>query len=158
MPKDRGAEQGDVDGPFECSSALGLVAAETRGRVAARLQPSMDWVLTTLQKTQRLQAEHTPKMQRVSNFLLGVVTWHFGVVGGVVSLVLSPNRFLLCAVVMSNRKRCDPACMQEEFQHRRLSQCRALARGLGRGTFFMNVGVPDESLAVLGRRGAGIPL
>ena len=30
MPKDRGAEQGDVDGPLECSLALGMVAAETR--------------------------------------------------------------------------------------------------------------------------------
>ena len=36
MPKDRGAEEGDVDGPPECSQALGMVAAETRGRVAAR--------------------------------------------------------------------------------------------------------------------------
>ena len=35
MPKDRGAEQGDVDGPSECSLALGMVAAESRGRVAA---------------------------------------------------------------------------------------------------------------------------
>ena len=30
MPKDRGAEQGDVDGPLECSLALGMVAAEAR--------------------------------------------------------------------------------------------------------------------------------
>ena len=36
MPKDRGAEQGDVDGALEPSLALGLVAAETRGRVAAQ--------------------------------------------------------------------------------------------------------------------------
>ena len=28
MPKDRGAEQEDVDSPLECSSALGMVAAE----------------------------------------------------------------------------------------------------------------------------------
>ena len=28
MPKDRGADQGDVDDPSECSSALGVVAAE----------------------------------------------------------------------------------------------------------------------------------
>ena len=31
MPKDRGAEQGDVDGSLECSPARGMVAAETRG-------------------------------------------------------------------------------------------------------------------------------
>ena len=36
MPKDRGAEQGDVDGPLECSLALEMVAAETRRRMAAR--------------------------------------------------------------------------------------------------------------------------
>ena len=36
MPKDRGAEQGDVDGPLECSLALGMVAAEARRRVAAQ--------------------------------------------------------------------------------------------------------------------------
>ena len=32
MPKDRGAEQGDVDGPLDCSLTLGMVAAETRMR------------------------------------------------------------------------------------------------------------------------------
>ena len=32
-PKDRGAEQGDVDGPAECSMTLGVVAAETRTSV-----------------------------------------------------------------------------------------------------------------------------
>ena len=36
MSKDRGAEQGDVDGPIECSLAPGMVAAETRTRVAAQ--------------------------------------------------------------------------------------------------------------------------
>ena len=42
MPKDRGAEQGDVDGPLECSLALSMVAAEARGSIAtaARLQES----------------------------------------------------------------------------------------------------------------------
>ena len=33
-PKGRGAEQGDVDGPLECSLALGGVAAEARLHVA----------------------------------------------------------------------------------------------------------------------------
>ena len=36
VPKDRGAEHGDVDSPLECSLALGMVAAETRGRMAAQ--------------------------------------------------------------------------------------------------------------------------
>ena len=36
MPKDRGAELGDVDGPLECSPALGMVAAERRGCVPAQ--------------------------------------------------------------------------------------------------------------------------
>ena len=36
VPKDRSAEQGDVDGPLECSLALGMVAAETRGSIDAR--------------------------------------------------------------------------------------------------------------------------
>ena len=35
MPTDRGAEQGDVDGPLERSLALGMVATETRERTAA---------------------------------------------------------------------------------------------------------------------------
>ena len=45
MPKDRGAEQGDVDGPLECSLAGGMVAAETRQREAAQ-QPagSLPWI------------------------------------------------------------------------------------------------------------------
>ena len=33
IPKDRGAEQGNVDGPLKCSLALGMVADETRGHV-----------------------------------------------------------------------------------------------------------------------------
>ena len=36
MPKDRGAEQADVDGPVECSLALGMVAAVVRLQVAAQ--------------------------------------------------------------------------------------------------------------------------
>jgi hypothetical protein len=34
LPKDRGAEQGDVDGPLECSLTLAEVASETRMKVA----------------------------------------------------------------------------------------------------------------------------
>ena len=47
MPKDRGAEEGDVDGHLECSQALGMVATETRGEEAPlpgkRRAPSLDW-------------------------------------------------------------------------------------------------------------------
>ena len=73
MPKDRGAEQGDVNGPLECSPALGMVAAETRRRVAAQqASGSLPWIIVDdPSELQRLQAEHTAKLQRVSNFQLG---------------------------------------------------------------------------------------
>ena len=73
MPKDRGAEQGDVGGSLECSFTLGMVAAETRGRVAAQ-EPtgSLQWTgVNGPSEIQRLQAEHTAKFQKVSNFQLG---------------------------------------------------------------------------------------
>ena len=45
MPKDRGAEPGDVDGPFECSLALGMVAAEMRMCIAAeQAAGSLQWI------------------------------------------------------------------------------------------------------------------
>ena len=45
MPNDRGAEQGDVDGPLECSSARGMVAAETRGSIAAwQAAGALPWI------------------------------------------------------------------------------------------------------------------
>ena len=46
MPKDRGAEQGDVDGPLECSLAAGLVAgrdAWKHSRAASGGHPSLGW-------------------------------------------------------------------------------------------------------------------
>ena len=72
MPKHRGAEQGDVDGPLECSLALGMVAAETRGRVAAQqASGNLPWVgVITPSEIHRLQAEHATKWQRVPNFEL----------------------------------------------------------------------------------------
>ena len=63
MPKDRGAEE-DVDGSFECSLALVMVAAETRMRVAAQQAActlpriGVDDPL----EEQRLQAERASKM------------------------------------------------------------------------------------------------
>ena len=73
VPKGRGAEQGDVDGPFECSLALGMVAAEARGRVAAQqASGSLPWIgVDDPSDFQRLQAEHAVRMQRISNFQLG---------------------------------------------------------------------------------------
>ena len=61
MPKDRGADQGDVDGP-----ALGMVAAETRLRSAAQQAVSMTPV-----EEQRVQAEHVNKMEKVQHFQFG---------------------------------------------------------------------------------------
>ena len=43
MPKDRGAEQGDVDGPL----ALGMATANTRGLIAARqAEGTRPWIGT----------------------------------------------------------------------------------------------------------------
>ena len=60
MPKDRGAEQGDVDGPLECSIALGTVDAETCGRVAAKqASGSFPWIgVDDPSQTQRPHAEY----------------------------------------------------------------------------------------------------
>ena len=70
LPTDRGAEQGDV---LECSLALDLVAGETRGHVAAQqASGSFLWIgVDDPSEVQREQAEHTAKLQRVSNFQLG---------------------------------------------------------------------------------------
>ena len=70
MPQDRGAEQGDVDGTLECGLALGMVAAETRMRVAVQQAagnlPCIG-VEDSLEE-QRLQTDHASKMQKVSKF------------------------------------------------------------------------------------------
>ena len=72
MPKDRGAEQGDVESTLECSFALGTVAAETLGRVAAQqVSGSLPWIgVDDPPDIQRLQAEHAVRMQRHFNFQL----------------------------------------------------------------------------------------
>ena len=45
MAKDRGAEQGDVDGPLECGLTLGVVARETRSALHdAQEQGSIPWM------------------------------------------------------------------------------------------------------------------
>ena len=73
MPKDRGAELGDVDGPLECSLALGMAAAETRRRVAARQAAgSLPWIgVEDKLEEQRLQADHATRVQESANFQLG---------------------------------------------------------------------------------------
>ena len=70
MPKDRGAQQGDVDGPLECSLALGLVAAETCGRVALQqASGSFPWIgVDDPSDLPRLQAKHTAKRERAPTF------------------------------------------------------------------------------------------
>ena len=73
MPKHRGAEHGDVDGPMECSLALGMVAAGTRGSIAARQAAgTVPWIgVTDPAEEQRLQADHAARLQESSTFQLG---------------------------------------------------------------------------------------
>ena len=73
MPKNRGAEQGDVDGPLECSLASGMVAAETRGRIAARQAAGgFPWIgVNDTSEQQRLRADHATRLQESANFQLG---------------------------------------------------------------------------------------
>ena len=64
--------QGNVDGPLECSLALGMFAVETRGRAAAQqASGSLPWIGVDDPSVQRLQAEHTANFQMVTNFQLG---------------------------------------------------------------------------------------
>ena len=45
VEKDRGAEQGDVDGPLECSMVVAQVARETRMSIAdSQRQGVLPWV------------------------------------------------------------------------------------------------------------------
>ena len=47
LPKDRGAEQGDVDGPLECALALGQVVKEAATRVhQPQRNGELDWANT----------------------------------------------------------------------------------------------------------------
>ena len=73
MPKDRGTGQGDVDGPLECSLALGLVAAETRMCVATeQAVGSLPWIgVTDDVELQRLRADHATRLQESANFQFG---------------------------------------------------------------------------------------
>ena len=52
MPKGQGAEQGDVDGPLECGLALGMVAAEAGGSIAARqVAGTLPWLGVTTMRS-----------------------------------------------------------------------------------------------------------
>ena len=66
MPKDRGAEQGDVDGP--CSLALGVVAAQTRGNLAAQQAAGLIPWIGICDSTDffALHAEHASRTQQLS--------------------------------------------------------------------------------------------
>ena len=72
MPKDRGAAQGDVDGPLKCSLALGMVTAETRGITATRQAAgTLPWIgVNDSAEEKRLQADHAARLQESANFQL----------------------------------------------------------------------------------------
>ena len=59
--------------PLECSLALGMVTAETRGRVAAQqASGSLPWIgVDDPSDVQRLQAEHAVSFQGTANFKMG---------------------------------------------------------------------------------------
>ena len=69
----RGAEQGDVDGPLECSLALGMMAAETRMCMAAeQAAGSLPWIgATDDAELQQLRPDHATRLQESANFQLG---------------------------------------------------------------------------------------
>ena len=73
MPKDRGAEQGDVDGPLECSLTLGWWrpkrgCAQTRSR---RQTPFHGLAWTIHQNYSNCKADHATRLQESANFWLG---------------------------------------------------------------------------------------
>ena len=69
VPKDRGAEQGDVDGPLECSLALGMVAGMTAARQAAG---TLLWIgVDDPTEEQRSRADHAARVQESVNFQPG---------------------------------------------------------------------------------------
>ena len=71
VPKDRGAEQGDVDGPLECSLTLGKVAANTRSAVHAQQRSGdLPWATTqdsTIRAAEREYDERGSRAQQWSN-------------------------------------------------------------------------------------------
>ena len=59
--------------PFECSLALGMVAAEAQTRVAAQQAGgNLPWFgVDDPSQMQRLQTDYAERMQKISNFQLG---------------------------------------------------------------------------------------
>ena len=73
MPKGRGAEQGDVDGPLECSLPLGMVASKARLHEAEQQAAgTLPWVgAHDSADAERLQGEQCGRMHLIQNFRLG---------------------------------------------------------------------------------------
>ena len=70
MPKDRGAEQGDVDGSLECS--LAREWWQPKHGCVLPLTCTLPWVgIDDPVEERRLQAEHENKMQKIPKFHLG---------------------------------------------------------------------------------------
>ena len=69
LPKDRGAEQGDVDGPLECSLALSSVAMEARGSVARlQRQDVLPWCAADGIGIAAARADYDQRSQLASDF------------------------------------------------------------------------------------------
>ena len=66
-------EARDVDGSVECSLAVGMVAAETRGSIAARQAAgTLPWIgVNDPAEVQRLPADHAARLQESANFQVG---------------------------------------------------------------------------------------
>ena len=71
--RDRGAEQGDVDGALECSLALEWWQPKHECALPpSRLQVTFHGLVSTTHwKNKRVEAEHVNKMQKVQHFQLG---------------------------------------------------------------------------------------
>ena len=74
MPKDRGAEQGDVDGPLEGSFALGMVAVEARLCVSEQ-QAARTTRPTRRRKTSRRTAQQDATYPKLSAGMRGKAHW-----------------------------------------------------------------------------------
>ena len=73
MPNDRGAGQGDVDGPLECNLSLEMFAAETRDSLAARQAAGLlPWIgVSDSTDLHTLQADHAARTQQTANLQIG---------------------------------------------------------------------------------------
>eukprot|EP00973_Karenia_brevis_P055254 7682456-Karenia_brevis.AAC.1 len=64
-PKDRGAEQGDVDGPLECSLTLGTVASKVRQQIhEAQRRGELPWASQMVDQQQAAVAEFDNRAAR----------------------------------------------------------------------------------------------